>query len=42
MDAQNPLLLNPIFERRKRHMPKKNDIYCNEEIMRYPFAATKK
>lgn len=27
MDAQNPQLLNPIFERRKRHMPKKNDIY---------------
>ncbi|CAI8617590.1 unnamed protein product [Vicia faba] len=27
MDAQNPQLLNPIFERRKRHMPKKNGIY---------------
>lgn len=34
MDAQNPQLLNPIFERRKRHMPKKNGIYYRRKEAR--------
>lgn len=36
MDAQNPQLLNPIFERRKRHMPKKNGIYYRRKEGRKP------
>jgi hypothetical protein len=39
MDAQNSQLLNIIFERKRRHMPKKNNIHCKRKEDRGTHAA---